>query len=338
MLSALKHTGHKWCRISESFGYYCLPQASRYGHMAAAVRKGLESKPRYILPRFLYDGRGSRIFDQICKLPEYYQTRTESAILGIIRYELSRYMHDRFRLVELGSGAAVKTRHILDAMMEADQRPAYVPIDISDTLVDYAKSLSVSYPDLSITGIVDTYENGLDIVKEMGGPPNLITFFGSSLGNMTPTVSYEFLGRIRDIMGKRDMLLVGLDMVKDATILEAAYNDSAGITAKFNLNLLERLNREFDADFDVGAFSHYARYNQNLRRIEMYLRSDRDQTVHIPKANTITKLEKGELIHTENSYKYTITDIRTIADVCGFSIERLWRDDDERFSITLMSR
>ncbi len=305
--------------------------------MIQSIRCGLESNPKYILPKFLYDRQGSKLFDEICCLQEYYQTRTESAILKIIRHELARYMHAPFRLVELGSGASTKTQYILDAMLDVSPNPEYIPIDISDAMEDYAESLTGRYPNLLITGIKDTYEGGLDIVGRMDGPSNLIAFLGSSLGNMTPSQSYDLLVTLRRVMRPQDLFLIGLDMVKDTSMLESAYNDSSSVTAKFNMNILKRLNRELNANFDLDLFSHYATYNQKQSRIEMYLRSEKDQTVDLPKAGIQIGLHKDELIHTENSYKYTITDIRTMADKCGFSIERLWRDDDELFSLTLMS-
>lgn len=333
-----RRSGHVKCIVSDSFSYYRPTSGLRADDMAEAVRRGMAKRPRSIPPRFFYDLRGSELFEEICRLPEYYQTRTEAGILSVIRYELARFLHGSFRLVELGSGSSTKTRHVLDALTEFGPGIEYVPIDISDFLEDGAGSLAADYPGLVVTGVVDTYERGLDLVRDMGGPRNLIAFFGSSLGNMSPDESASFLGMVRNSMRPGDLFLVGLDMVKDAGVLEAAYNDSGGVTARFNLNLLTRMNRDLGANFDLRHFAHHSVYNRDEQRIEMHIRSSRDQTVDIPGAGVRVFLKEGDLIHTENSHKYTIQQIRLMADRSGFKIERLWRDAGGKFSLTLMSR
>ena len=329
--------GHVRCVISEGFSYYRPTSGLRSDDLAGEVRRGLSEQPRSIHPRFFYDAAGSELFEEICRLPEYYQTRTEAGILMVIRHELARLLHGRFRLVELGSGSSTKTRHIIDAMLESGSGVEYVPIDISDSLEGGAGSLAADYPGLTITGVVDTYERGLELVREMGGPPNLVVFLGSSLGNMSPDESASFLGMVRESMGPRDLFLVGLDMAKDSKTLEAAYNDQRGVTARFNMNVLARINRDLGANFSLTDFAHRAIYNGRDRRIEMYLRSKKDQTVDIPGAGIRVALTKDELIHTENSYKYTIPQIRSMATESGFRIERLWRDAGSKFALTLMS-
>lgn len=330
-------TGHVKCVVSERFSYYRPTTGLRSDDLAGEVRHGLSRQPRSIHPRFFYDTAGSDLFEEICRLPEYYQTRTEAGILMVIRHELARLLHGRFRLVELGSGSSTKTRHIIDALLESGSGAEYVPIDISDSLEGGAGSLAADYPGLAITGVVDTYERGLELVRDMGGPPNLVVFLGSSLGNMSPGESASFLGMVRESMGPRDLFLVGLDMVKDPKTLEAAYNDRRGVTARFNMNVLARINRDLGANFSLADFAHLAIYNDQDRRIEMYLRSKKDQTVDIPGAGITIPLEKDELIHTENSYKYTVPQIRSMAAESGFHIERLWRDAGDKFSLTLMS-
>lgn len=329
--------GHVKCIVSESFSYYRPTSGLRSDDLAGEVRRGLGGQPRSIHPRFFYDTAGSELFEEICRLPEYYQTRTEAEILMVIRHELARLLHGRFRLVELGSGSSTKTRHIIDAMMESGSGVEYVPIDISDSLEGGAGSLAADYPELTITGVVDTYERGLELVRGMGGPSNLVVFLGSSLGNMSPDASASFLRMVRSSMGPRDLFLVGLDMVKDPETLEAAYNDRWGVTARFNMNMLARINRDLGANFSLADFAHYAIYNGQDRRIEMYLRSKKDQTVDIPGAGITITLRENELIHTENSYKYTVPQIRAMAAESGFRIQRLWRDADSKFSLTLMS-
>ena len=327
---------HLQCIVSERFRYTRPPDGFKRNSLADAVRRYMRDVPRSIPPMFFYDRAGSQLFEKICALPEYYQTRTETAILRTIRYELSRYLHGRFRLVELGSGSSTKTRCILDSLQDMGAAMEYVPIDISDSLEDGAGSLLEHYPTLNITGIVDTYERGLSLMRQMDGPRNLIIFLGSSLGNMTIQESASFLETVRASMKKGDLFLLGLDMDKDAATLEAAYNDAQGITAEFNLNVLHRLNRELHADFDVSKFSHHSVYNKGAKRIEMYVKSEATQTVNIPGADTIIRVQKGELIHTENSQKYTIPHIRAMAADADLQVQRIWRDADKKFSVTLL--
>lgn len=323
--------------VSERFRYTRLSNNSKQSSLAEAVQKNMRNAPRSIPPVFFYDCRGSQLFEEICSLPEYYQTRTETEILRTMRPELSRYLHKKFRLVELGSGSSVKTRCILDSLPNMCAGVEYVPIDISDSLKDGAGSLLDDYPLLRITGIVDTYERGLYMVRRMNNLPNLIIFLGSSLGNMSIPESIYFLRTVRTSMKKNDLFLLGLDMDKDAATLEAAYNDAQGVTAKFNLNMLYRLNRELNANFNTSKFSHYSIYNKSKKRIEMYLKSKTNQTVGIPRSGITIHLKKGELIHTENSQKYTVPHIHSMASNADLTIQRIWHDASKKFSITLLS-
>ena len=325
------------CVVSERFSYLRPPEPSKRGDLAEAVRHSMANAPRSIPPRFFYDEAGSGLFEEICSLPEYYQTRTETAILKDIGPELSQYTRGRFRLVELGSGSSAKTRCVLDAMLQGGAGAEYVPIDISDSLEGGAGSLLDDYPGLSITGIVDTYERGLSTVRLMEGSRNLVAFLGSSLGNMSASESGRFLRMVRDFMEPGDLFLLGLDLDKDAAVLEAAYDDSRGVTARFNLNMLHRLNRELGADFDVSAFSHHSVYNRQAQRIEMYLRSNADCRVSVPGAGITVSIKRGELIHTENSQKYTVDSIRAMASSAGLQVLRLWRDKLGMFSVSLLS-
>ena len=324
------------CVVSERFSYYRAAGRRRLADLAGAVRGGLGSSPYSIPPRFFYDDAGSALFEEICSLPEYYPTRTETGILGSVRRELAGLLGGGFRLVELGSGHSTKTRRVLDALEDAGPGTEYVPIDISDVVEAGAGSLVDDYPGVAVTGVVDTYEGGLALVRGMDGPPNLVAFLGSSLGNMCPDESAAFLDMVRSMMRPGDMFLLGLDLVKDRSILEAAYNDSAGVTARFNLNILRRINRELGADFEASLFSHQAPYNADEDRIEMYLVSEDRQTVHIPGAGITLRLRRGDRIHTENSYKYTVPQIRTMARDAGFAVRRLWLDKGGLFSVTLM--
>lgn len=327
---------HVKCIVTPTVNYYRQAGAVRTGSFAAAVRRGMTSAPRSIPPKFFYDSRGSDLFERICDLPEYYLTRTESAILASVQGKLASFLHGRVRLVDLGSGSSAKTRLILDALQDVP-RVVYTPIDISDSLERSASLLAADYPNLEVTGVVDTYERGLGLVGKMDRHSNLVTILGSSLGNMAGAELDEFLRMVRDSMNGGDLFLAGLDMVKDTAVLEAAYNDSAGVTAQFNLNMLHRMNRELGADFDIGRFEHRAVYNRQRRRVEMYIRSLCRQTVSIPGAETTIRLGAGELIHTENSHKFTMPQVRRIASDAGFKIERLWQDERGFYSLALMS-
>ena len=314
---------------------YFKPHASEVlNTFADEVRSGLGSDPKSIPPRFFYDKKGSGLFEQICALPEYYPTRTEISLLRGARGDLSRL--GDCRLVELGSGSSVKTRLILDALSCGDLE--YSPIDVSDILAESSEGLLADYGNLSITGIIDTYEGGLEFLRGFDGKRNLVAFLGSSLGNLEPAAGSRFLRAVHDALKPGDMLLIGLDLAKDASILESAYNDSAGVTARFNINVLERINCELDADFDLSGFGHRAVYNRGEGRIEMYLESLADQSVTVAGSGLELTLKKGELIHTEYSYKYEKDGVRRMLCDAGFAVTRMWTDPKGYFSLTLASR
>lgn len=324
------------CMVSDRFSYYRVAKDRQLTTLAEAVRYGLCERPYAVPSMFFYDDVGSALFQDICMQPEYYQTRTETYILESIQEELSGLLSKHIRLADLGSGASAKTRRVLDALAGEGKSIQYVPIDVSDVIEDWSGSLIRDYTNLTVTGIVDTYEYGMAMLKDVSGPPTVMMFLGSSLGNMRPDESDMFLQKVRSTMRPQDVLLLGLDLVKDVHVLESAYNDSAGVTARFNKNILYRMNRDLEADFDVSRFSHYAPYNVKEGRIEMHLISDVDQTIHIPRADVTLSLRCGESIHTENSYKYTTTQIHQMAKRAGFSVRRLWCDRDRLFSVTLM--
>ena len=241
----------------------------------------------------------------------------------------------RLRLVELGSGSSVKTRIILDALHRVQSDTEYFPIDISDILTQSSEQLLADYPKLRITGIIDTYEGGLEFLKEYGGGRSLIMFLGSSYGNLAPGDGATFLGRVRSAMKPGDLFLMGVDMAKDRGVLESAYNDSAGVTSRFNLNVLSRINSELDADFDLGNFAHRAHYNSSEQRVEMHLESLCEQTVTVSKPGLELRLGHGELIHTENSYKYEPGQVRSMLDSAGFRTVSQWTDSDGYFMLVL---
>jgi len=305
---------------------------------ADEISFSLNRNSKFINPKYFYDKKGSELFEKICSLPEYYLTRTEIDILKNLHSNLSEYLDDSFRLVELGSGSSVKTRLILDVLGEIQNKIEYFPIDISEILTESSELLQRDYDGLHITGIIDTYEGGLEFIEKYDDKKNLIIFLGSSFGNFTTDEGKIFLQKINSIMKKEDLFLIGLDLVKEKKILENAYNDSQGITAKFNLNVLSRINDELDADFILNNFKHVAKYNEKEQRIEMYLQSLVHQSVIISKANLSLKLKQGELIHTEHSHKYTIPQIQELMKITGFEIKQKWLDIHKHYSLTLASK
>ncbi len=337
-------SGHRVHVAGENLCFMRPENGHREKTMAEDLSYSLRQTPKSINPRFFYDSRGSRLFEEICGLDEYYQTRTEASILSQMAEDLGGILDGEFRLVELGSGSSLKTRHILDILHASQSEVEYVPIDISPFLEDSASELVGQYPRLRITGIVDTYENGLRYLRgrQRGVPGetrNLIAFFGSSFGNFEPDEGEAFLGNVRDSMGRRDLFLMGLDLVKDPAVILRAYDDSRGVTARFNLNVLARINRDLGADFDLDAFAHHPVYDKQKRRIEMHIRSLRDQHVSIPGAGGMSlTLARGELVHTESSHKFSVSDIRGMASKTGFEVAGLWQDPQRMFAVVLFGR
>ena len=318
---------------------YFKPHATKIEKtFAEEISSSLDRVNKSIHPKFFYDKNGSDLFEKICSLPEYYPTRTEISILKNLESELDTFLENDFRLVELGSGSSTKTRLILDFLTSTQKNTEYFPIDISEILTESSEELFNDYKNLSITGIIDTYEGGLEFLKTYDDKSNLIIFLGSSFGNFSPIDGYRFLEKVYATMKPGDLFLIGLDLVKDKLILESAYNDSDGVTAKFNLNVLSRINDELDADFNLRNFSHRAIYNENDQRIEMYLKSLVDQSIIISKSHLELKLKKDELIHTEYSHKYRLSQIHDLLDDIGFDLKRTWFDDKKYFSLTLVSK
>lgn len=333
-----KNSDYKKYVIDSKLQYF-KPHASKIEKtFAEEISLSLNRDSKFITPKFFYDKKGSNLFEKICTLPEYYPTRTEIEILNNLVDDLPSFIDDSFRLVELGSGASVKTRLIIDIFTRLQKTTEYFPIDISEILTESSEQLLHDYDDLHITGIIDTYEGGLEFLKNYDDKNNLIIFLGSSFGNFSPTDGKNFLEKINSTMKPGDLFLIGLDLVKDSHILESAYDDSQGVTAQFNLNVLSRINDELDADFDLNNFSHCSIYNKEDQRIEMYLKSLVNQSVIISKCNLSLNLQKNELIHTEYSHKYTVEQIKTLLESTGFKINHTWLDDKSLFSLTLVSK
>ena len=315
---------------------YFKPNTSRSQKtFANDIYTSLSNEPKSISPKFFYNETGSKLFDEICSLSEYYPYRAEIEILNDIQNKIKSYIFSEFRLVELGSGSSVKTRLLLDALYNLQTNVEYIPIDISDILTHSTQELCRIYKDLKITGIVDTYENGLDFIKNYDSKPNLISFLGSSFGNFNHDEGMEFLQIIHDMMKDSDLFLIGFDLKKDPVTLHNAYNDSKGVTARFNLNVLDRINRELDADFDLTKFAHHARYNESCSRIEMYLKSLSSQIVTIHEADLSINLAKDELIHTENSHKFSMPQIESKFEESGIKINQVWYDSQKYFALVL---
>lgn len=299
-----------------------------------AVRAGLLQNPKRLPFAYFYDQVGSALFDQICQLPEYYLTRTEDQILCGHAREMISGWSSAPTLIELGSGSADKTRRLISAAIHRYGRLHFVPIDVSGSaLEDSAKGLVRSFPALRVTGFVGDYHAALgDIPTRIQGP-KLFVFLGSSLGNYEPDTAVSLLTGLAEVMGPEDRLLLGTDLVKDTQVLERAYNDARGVTARFNLNLLVRINRELQADFAVDRFRHRAFFRPEFSRVEMHLESTLRQSVSIKSAGVEVSFEEGESIHTENSHKYTEDMLRTLAERSGFVEETSWSDPENWFRV-----
>jgi len=287
----------------------------------------LSERPHRIAPKYFYDAEGSRLFDRICELPEYYPTRTELAILERHAGEMALLAGPGAEIVEFGAGSLRKARLLLQAF-EAPAR--YLPIDISgEHLRDAAAILRREFAGLEVQPVVADYTQGLQLAPPLGH--RRVGFFpGSTIGNFTPEEALAFLGGAAELL-RGGALLLGVDLVKEPQLLHAAYNDAQGVTAAFNLNLLARANRELGTNFQLRQFAHYAFYNAPLQRIEMHLVSRVRQAVALAGGHFV--LEEGETLHTENSYKFTMTGVRALAQRAGFRPGPVWTDADGLFSV-----
>jgi dimethylhistidine N-methyltransferase len=294
------------------------------------VLAGLAASRKYLPCKYFYDQTGSELFEKITALPEYYPTRTERAIMETHAAEMAALLGRRCLLVEYGSGSSTKTRLLLDQLCEA---AGYVPIDVScEHLSRSAEALATDYPGLQVLPLCADFTGSLQLPIPRLRPARRVVYFpGSTIGNFPPDESVLLLRRTAELCGAGGGLLLGADVRKDPNILEAAYNDSQGITAAFNCNLLARINRELGADFVLDQFDHHAFYNAAEGRIEMHLVSRCEQSVHLGSATFHFKL--GESIHTENSYKYSLDEVRHLAEGGGFKPVRVWTDEAEFFSV-----
>jgi dimethylhistidine N-methyltransferase len=307
---------------------YLDPQTSAF---ALDALHGLTQTPKSLSPKYFYDVTGSALFEQITLLPEYYPTRTELGILRDRGGEICKLIPKGAALVEFGAGATTKVRLLLKNCSFA----AYVPVDISgEFLGEQAKGLRRDFPDLAVHPVIADFTQGFELPPEVRDLPKVGFFPGSTLGNFEPDEAARFLRRAAEILGKGSLMVLGVDLEKDETVLYDAYNDAAGVTAKFNLNLLVRMNRELGANFDVSSFAHRAHYNSDLHRIEMHLYSCKAQKVRL--CGRTIAFAAGESIHTENSYKYSIPRFDALARASGWRRDKSWTDAKRMFSVHVL--
>jgi L-histidine N-alpha-methyltransferase len=300
------------------------------------AERGLRSTPKDIPPKWFYDTRGSQLFDDITRLPEYYPTRCERAILMERAHEIAA-VTNADTLVELGSGTSDKTRILLDALRDAGTITRFVPFDVSEqTLRDAAASVNQEYPSVAVHAVVGDFEHHLGTIPHEGR--RLVAFLGGTIGNLLPPVRAEFLLEIAKGLGPDDHLLLGLDLVKDVDRLEAAYDDAQGVTAEFNMNVLAVMNRELDADFDAARFEHVAVFDTDNARIEMRLRSLDEQTVQVRALELVVPFAAGEEMRTEVSAKFTREQVTEELATAGMQLTRWWTDPDGDFALVLARR
>jgi len=305
---------------------------------AEEVEAGLSGKPKSLPCRFLYDATGSLLFEEICDLPEYYLTRAERQILERRAESIAARFDEPPVLVELGSGSSAKTRVLIDAFVRAHGELRYVPIDISPSILETsARELLDHYDDLEVRAVASEYEEGLRHLRRENGRAKVIAWLGSTIGNLDREEARAFVGEVREAMHRDDRMLLGVDLRKACGELVPAYDDAQGVTARFSLNLLERINRELGGRFDVSQFRHQADYHEREGRVAIHLVSEVRQRVEIDALGLAVDFDAGEGIHIEDSYKYSVGEIRGLAEEAGLAVEATWLDDDGRFSLNLLA-
>lgn len=302
--------------------------------MLADVLRGLQAREKWLSSMYFYDERGSRLFDEICELPEYYPTRTELSIMDAHIEEMCDALGPHCMLVEFGSGSSLKTRALLEHL---DTPAAYVPVEISrEHLVNSAEQLHAQFPGIEILPVCADFTQDFELPESSQPPLRTVVYFpGSTIGNFDPEDALDLLRRMAGLAGEGGGVLIGVDLEKDSAMLERAYNDKAGVTAQFNLNILERLNRELGADFDQDGFAHEAIWNASRHRIEMHLVSRRAQRVTL-RDHTVS-FALGESIHTESSYKFTLERFANLAAQGGLTVDQVWMDERGLFSVQYLS-
>lgn len=320
--------------------FVLLQADSAAADFAADVRRGLTARRKWLAPRWFYDDLGSSLFDSICFLPEYYVMRAEAEALTSHVDDIADALGQHARLVELGSGMARKTRILLDAITTRQRELEYVPVDVDAAILERSsRDLLAEYPDLRITAICSDFARpSLALAKLPRARGRVVVLFlGSTIGNLDPDDAVAMLGDLRQSLRTGDALLLGADLRKDLGVLEPAYNDALGVTAAFNLNVLQRINRELGGDFRLGEFAHHAFYNAESGRIEMHLVSKRVQSVRIASLGLAIDFAADESIHTESSYKHDDETIAALAAASGFSVRRVWTDARRWFADVLLA-
>ncbi|MFD0040548.1 L-histidine N(alpha)-methyltransferase [Streptomyces anulatus] len=307
-----------------------LPMDATDAALRADVLSGLTRRPKTLPPKWFYDARGSELFEEITRLPEYYPTRAEREILAARAEEIAAASGAR-TVIELGSGSSEKTRHLLDVLPELH---SYVPVDVSESaLTGAADSLLAEHPDLSVHALIADFTGGLALPGTPG--PRLVVFLGGTIGNLLPEERAAFLRSVRSLLSPGDALLLGTDLVKDEETLVAAYDDAAGVTAAFNKNVLNVVNRELGADFPLDDFDHLAVWNPRDRWIEMRLRARRSLSVKIRELDLVVPFEAGEELRTEVSAKFRQEDVREELSAAGMRLTQWWTDSAGRFALSL---
>ncbi len=302
------------------------------------LRQGLTRQPKTIPPHYFYDEIGSQLFEQICDLPEYYLTRTETAIFQTYADELAA-ITGPCEIIELGSGSSTKTRILLDAYQRQGQGLHYCPIDVSASILELsARQLLQDYADLSIHGLISTYDLALANLKPNPSRHRLISFIGSSLGNFSPAACRAFLDRLSQALQPDEFFLLGIDLRKPQGILEAAYDDAQGVTAAFNLNMLRHLNNRFDANFNLDQFAHVAIYNPIEHQIEMHLRSLCQQSIRLGAIDLSISLAKDQTILSEISRKFDLDEMQALLSCHNLPVQRIWTDPQEWFAVILCTK
>src|SRR5208283_2389477 len=303
--------------------------------VALAVHDGLSATPKRLPSWLLYDEIGSELFEQITELPEYYLTRTERSILEMYAPDILERAGASLTLVELGAGTATKTCVLIEELLQRQSRTLFYPIDVSPSALDTAmRQLGRQFPSLRVNPIVADYTSGVPALSRISGR-KLVLYIGSSIGNFEPPDAIRMLRRVRQTLRAGDALLLGADFAKSSKILLPGYNDSQNVTASFSKNILARLNRELEADFDLERFRHVALWNRQDSRMEIYLESTSAQSVFVPALDMDLSFEAGERIHTENSYKYSEAMIESILRQSGFTLEGTWCDRKKWFGVHL---
>ncbi|MDX6306927.1 MAG: hypothetical protein QOI77_3896 [Blastocatellia bacterium] len=312
--------------------------ARRNGNVEFAedVRRGLSSNPKQLFPKYLYDSLGSRLFDAICHVDEYYPTRAENEILTRHADEIVGAIPDCRTLIELGSGSADKTRRIIEALLRVRTELLFIPVDISASALEKSsRALLAAYPALRIEAYAADYLEGLAAMQPLPEAPALMLFLGSNIGNFEKDEALSFLQAIRRMMRPGDALLLGADLKKDRAMLEAAYNDALGVTRAFIVNELARINRELGGNFDLWAFGLRSVYNEEDGAVEVYLESLRSQSVTISSLGMTVDFAAGEWMHMEHSYKFDVEGLIRMGSQSGFGLEKTWLDSEGRFSSNL---